>query len=258
MTPSTKRPLLAIFAQSMARRAVIGCFSTILGLCLAGGFIALALTIASATPDDPTAQTLVLIGTGLFGCLIFLVIPLGMGALIVYRRGQRWDEKFTPLGLVGSRLVLVSRQWHGTTPGGSPVHVKLYRGPLLYVTVSGSLPSRMAIGTRTALGQAVGGMFPNQIALTDPDMLHLAASGPDEGWVRGLLNDSAARAAILRLTRDEAATEVRSVILAPEHVQLVINRFRLDLLSTEAIAAWLADLDTLVAVAEGTPASAAL
>jgi len=255
MTPQSKRPLLAIFAQGMARRTVIGCISAILGLCLAGGFIMLVLAVANATPNDPTAQTLVLIGTGLFGCLIFLVIPIGMGALIVYRRGQRWDEKFTPLGLVGSRLVFVSRQWKGTSPGGRPVHVKLYRGPLLYVTVSGSLPSRMAIGTRTGLGQAVGGMFPNQIALTDPDLLHLAASGPDEGWVRGLLDDSGARAAILRLTRDEVATEVRSVILAPEHAQLVINRFRLDLLTTETIAAWLADLDTVIGMAEGGPAS---
>lgn len=250
MGARAKRPLLAVFGRNIVLQIAVA----IIGGCLAiVCTIALVMLVGAAAESDSDIAmaaaiaaavcipTALLGGTGL---AVFLVIS---------RRGRRFDALFEPLGLTGSMYALTGRQYRGTV-GGRQVHIKFYRGPGLNLDVSTSLKTQFGIGTRTGLGQAASGLSQSRaVPLDDPDYGHLMASAHDEAWARSLLADSAAKAAILRLTRDVAATEIRSLSIQPGKMQVTIYGFLLRLLTAENAQMWLDDLLALAELAEKLP-----
>jgi hypothetical protein len=125
---------------------------------------------------------------------VFLVIggSLGLAAFILLRRARHLDEAFAPLGLQGKMYLTNGRQYHGAM-GGRPVDAYFYRGPTLDLYLGASLKTRMSVGVKDRVGQAIAGMFNRQtMPATDPDLDRLSVYTLDETWARELLNDPGA------------------------------------------------------------------
>jgi hypothetical protein len=251
MARQTKRPLLAAFGRNIVLQIVIG----IVGMCLVlVCTAALMVWIGFAANLDSDISVIVLVATVVCFSLALVGGSVGIVFLVISQRARRFDALFEPLGLTGSMFALTGRQYRGAV-SGRQVHIKFYRGPALTYEVSTSVQTRFAIGTRTGLGQAASGILRSRtIQVDDPDYGHLASSGHDENWARNLLADSTAKAAILRLTRDEVATEIRNLIVQPGKVQLMIYRFRISMLTAENVRMWMDDLLAFADAAEELPA----
>ena len=114
----------------------------------------------------------------------------------------------------------------------------------------------MSFTTRTGLGKtlqgAVGG---SEVAPEDDAFAHLVVSSKDGEGVGKLLGDTKAREAILLLTRDEAATEIRSLRALRESLRLTIRRVPLQVLSADNVEMWLANMLVVLDAAESVAAS---
>jgi NAD(P)-dependent dehydrogenase (short-subunit alcohol dehydrogenase family) len=250
MGARTKRPLLAAFGRSIALQIAVAIIGGCLAIVCTMALVLLVGAAAESNSDIAMAAAIaaaVCIPTALLGGAVLAVV------LVISRRGRRFDALFEPLGLTGSMYGITGRQYRGIA-SGRQVHITFYRGPGLNIDVSSSLQTRFAIGTRTGLGQAASGLFQSRaVPLDDPDYGHLMASAHDEAWARSLLADPAAKAAILRLTRDVAATEIRSLTIQPGKMQVTIYRFLPRLLTAENAQMWLDDLLALAELAEKRP-----
>jgi hypothetical protein len=236
----------------MAQRTVIGCVSVLIGLPLSLCCIFAILLVVNETAGTGS-ETLVLLGAVAFGVFV-MVLPIGVLAFIALRRARRLDAIFTPLGeLQGKPYAIQWRQYDGQI-GGRSARLRFWRGPKVSLSLAGNVGTRMAIGTRTALGQAAASAFASsQIVLDGSDIAHLAASGRDSEWARALLADQTARSAILRLTQDTSATEMRSLIFEPEAMRLMISYVPMSFVTTDSLRPLLDDMQTVLSAAERLP-----
>jgi len=206
----------------------------------------------SGNYDDTTTFLILVVPMIGFGLLV-VGGSVGFGAWMILGRQRQLDAAFTPLGLVGSIYLLNGRQYHGTA-GGRRVDAYFYRGPTLDIYVGTPLKTRLGLGTKDSVGQAVAGLLNRRpIALDDPELSRLNVFPLDEEWSRALLADAIARAAILRLTADEGPFELRQVILQPESLLLRLHRTRQRNITPENVRQWHTDLLTVARIAESLP-----
>jgi hypothetical protein len=93
-----------------------------------------------------------------------------------------------------------------------------------------------------------------QLQPTDADWAQRELFALDEAWSRALLSDPAAKSAILRLTADQGAFELRQFYLRPEALHLNLYRFPQSLLTRQNVQQWMGDLLTTARIAESLPA----
>jgi hypothetical protein len=208
--------------------------------------------VQNGTYDDTTTLLIMVVPMAGFFLLV-MGGSLGFAAWMIRSRQRQLDDAFTPLGLAGSMYLLNGRQYHGTA-GGRRVDAYFYRGPTLDIYLGTPLKTRLGIGTKDTVGQAVAGLMNRRsIALDDPSLRHLSVFPLDEAWSRALLADPTARAALLRLTADEGPFELRQVILQPESLRLRLHHTRQSHVTPENVRQWFNDLLTVARAAEGLP-----
>jgi hypothetical protein len=251
MQDRVKRPFLALWARGLVWRLVLSA----VGLCLSCVCLVFLLIGANAAAEyavQNDAGTELMVGAVALGCLT----AVGLSAIPIYpiwRRGRRLDAIFAPLGMRGKMYAITGREYNGLVEGRE-VQARVYRGPTLRMSLSGELSVRMAVGTRTGLGSALSPLVSaNVLELDDPAFGHLVASSRQPDWARALLDDSAARGAILRLLRDEGPVEVRNLIVEPGVLRVVLSYIALAEITTANLQTWLDDMGTVMRVAEELP-----
>lgn len=203
--------------------------------------------------DDRDLRALILVG-GL-GLAVFAALTLVtlFGVWLIVNRARQLNAAFEPLGIKGRMFFANGRQYHGAV-SGRQVDAYFYRGPAFDLYVSAAVKTRLGIGTKDSVGAAISKSL-NRIPLEtgDPDLSRLNVFPADERWTRGLLADSAAKAALLRLTADEGPCEIRNVIFYPGSIQLKLHRTSHKRITPEAVRLWMDDLIALARVAERLP-----
>ena len=86
------------------------------------------------------------------------------------------------------------------------------------------------------------------VVLDDPDFAHLAASASDKEWLRGLLADSTARDAILRLTRDTNPVETRSLGFRAGLIVLSVNHTSVGMITEDNVREWFDGMQAVLEV----------
>lgn len=195
---------------------------------------------------------------GALAIAVFSLVGLAFafGLWSVTMRARQLNAAFEPLGLKGRMFFANGRQYHGAL-SGRQVDAYFYRGPAFDLYVSAAVKTRLGIGTKDSVGAAISKSL-NRIPFEtgDPDLSRLNVFPADEHWTRGLLADSAAKAALLRLTADEGPYEIRNVIFYPGAIQLKLHRTSHKRITPEAARQWMDDLITLARVAESLPSPA--
>jgi hypothetical protein len=235
-----------------------GCFRQVLlylgvggvAILVLGGLFALALSIPGASPDTRA----LIIGGGLIGIFAIAMVGVIVWGVLSNRRRAAWlDGVFSPAGLAGKPYLMNGRKFHGQAFGRA-VEVYFSRGPLFEFYVAANLHTRMAIGTRDALGGSLAQtlkLTPLEIdGLADPNQ---AASAYDAAWGRSLLSDPQAAPIIQRLIRAEGPYELRHIAVQPDALVLRLIRPALSEITAERMRACLLDLVDLAKIAEALP-----
>lgn len=187
-----------------------------------------------------------------FGLLV-IGGSLGLAVFIIMRRARELDAAFTPLGLAGRLYLTNGRQYHGTF-SGRPVDAYFYRGPTLDLYLGTPLKTRLSLGAKDRVGQAIAGWFNYQpVTLPEAELNHLSLYALDEAWARGLLSDPNVKAAILRLTAEATDLELRQVHFQPEALLLRLYHTDTKLITADHLRQWLGDLQALARAAEAIP-----
>jgi len=245
--------LLKAWGAGFARNILLQILIIAIVLPLGCLCVLLPTSLAISNSSDNSSIILLAISLTLFITLIFGG-TFSIAAWMVLSRKRQLDDAFTPLGLTGSLYLLNGRQYHGTV-AGRRVDVYFYRGPMLDLYLSTPLKTRLSIGQKDSVGQAVAGLINRQpVNLNDPELSRLNVFPSDETWTRALLADPVAKGALLRLTSDEGPYELRQVHLQPEAFLLKLYHTDQKRITLENARQWLSDLTTLARIAESLPA----
>jgi hypothetical protein len=233
-------------------RQVLLAFGTFLIFLLA--FIGLViLTLTLPIPQDQ--RPFVIFGGMMVVILLIILGTIAWGAISLRRRASWLDAVFAPLGLNGKAYLWNGRQYHGQVRGRQ-VDVYLYRGPNLDIYVASSTNTRMGIGLKGRITEAASQITSlPELIFYDPGLEQLTITALDEQWGRGLLNNSTARDAILRLTSAQPGFEFRNLLIQPEAIQLQNNHFHWKGITAENLQLWMDDLLSLAGIAESQPAA---
>lgn len=185
--------------------------------------------------------------------LLLLGGSVGLAAFILLRRRRQLDEAFTPIGLAGKMYLIQGRQYHGRV-GGRQVDAYFYRGPTLELFLGTPLKTRIGLGAKDRVGQALAGLLKRQpVSLNDADFDRLSLYALDEAWAHDLVSDLSAKAALLRLTTEATGFEIRQFHLQPEAFWLRLYHTDLKLITADNLRQWLGDLQAVARVAEALP-----
>lgn len=245
-----KRPLQAALGRSIVTRLGVGAIVTVVGGCMGCAMVAVILLIANnADPSNPLPAYL---GT-LCVVSLFMGSVLGVGLFVIMRQTRRFDAVFVPLGLEAKSYALRWRQYLGTVSGRDTT-IRFSRGPTVNITVQATSGARVAMGTRTGLGESLSRTFNlEELHLDDPDYTQLIVRSKDADWTRALFADSKAKATILRLMADASSYDIRGLYVEPDALRLLLRRIPMKYVTTEAARQWLDDLVVLAGIAEKLP-----
>jgi hypothetical protein len=201
--------------------------------------------------DRSTVSLSLMMGALLVGTIGILAFS----ALVVRRNAAIVEAAFAGLGLHGDRYLLRGRQYHGAFAGRQVdayfVPPARYRSASIELYVGAAVRTRLSVGARSLAGALVVKLAGHpEVALADPSYAHLAARAADVVWARCLLQDHAAKAAILRLASDPPGGEVRFVNLEPDTIVLRISGVSLHALVPGAARRWAEDLASIASAAE--------
>ncbi|MFH1635567.1 MAG: hypothetical protein ABIG63_16375 [Chloroflexota bacterium] len=215
-----------------------------------GGFCCLTAG-AFMLPIDDDAHFF--IWGGLLLAFIFLVtggvIAWGVGS--IRKRAGELDAAFTPLGLTGKMYLQNGRQYHGTVRGHQ-VDVYVYRGPTLQIYLAASLGTRVGISRKGSIQKIAANILDKEtLDVGAPGFEHLSIYPLDHRWTRELVTDPQAREIILRLTEEQAAAELRTLVIQPNAVLLQLNHTQIKNITPENVRAWIDDLWELARIADG-------
>jgi len=244
---STENRLFRAYGQGCARGTLI---YSLVAVIIIGGFCCLSTMVLMLPLDDGIRP---FVWVGVIVTFIFLAVGVTVvGAVVVVRKRARdLDEIFLPLGLEGRGYLTNGRQYHGTYHG-YPLHVYFHRGPTLQIYLDVPLGTRVGIGRQSELARLASTMLPKELLdIDDPAFEHLAIYPDDHQWTTNLFADSQIRDTILRLTNEEAATEVRSLSITPNAILWQTRYIPLRNIKTEAVRAWINDLYEMARTAQG-------
>lgn len=191
-----------------------------------------------------------------------MMMIVGLGAAVVAmiyaftRFSSRLNAAFEPLGMQRSRWLFNISQYQGTV-GGRLVRAGFHENRLanltLHIAMEASLPTRMMLGTQgsylTALAVRQHGNI-RALTLSDPAFTHRSGSALDEQWASALLGAPEAREALLRLTRDTGASDIRIIAVSPSGIRLMLENIRIQEITSQNVGAWINDLSTVIRAAE--------
>lgn len=214
------------------------------------GFACLALAVGFA-PIDPDTRIFIWIGLVVLFLLIILGAIITWAVWLIRSRAEALDQAFLPLGLEGRSYLINSRQYHGAYRGYT-FHIYIYRGPTLQIYLDVPLNTRVSIGRKGVLERiAAATLQKDTLEVQDSAFDHLAVYPADPHWAGVLLADRAARQAILQLTSEEAATELRALSLTPQALLLQSRFIPLKNITPEVVQTLVAGLTDLARITAG-------
>ena len=90
----------------------------------------------------------------------------------------------------------------------------------------------------------------DSLEIDDPEFEHLVVYPDDHKWAAELFDDSQAREAILRLTTEETASELRSLSINPKSLLLQSRFIPTGSINPENVHQWVTDLYELARIAQ--------
>jgi hypothetical protein len=244
---TTENRLLRAYGQGCARGTLL---YVVIGIIVFGGFCCLSAAAALAPVEDDFR---IWIWVGLIVLFMFTMIGgvVTWAILTIRKRGNDLDEVFTPLGLEGRGYLTNGRQYHGTFRG-YPMHVYFYRGPTLQIYLDTPLGTRVGIGRKGAIARLAADMTNKKpLPVDDPEFEHLAVYPDDRQWAADLFADVQARDAVLRLTDEDTAAELRSLSITPNALLWQSRYIPVRNINAETVRAWINDLYELARIAQG-------
>ena len=243
---STENRLARAYGLGCARGMLIYIVVTIVVI---AGFACLAFA-AAFLPIDSDYKIFVWVGL----ILLFMFIVIGgivaWGVWAYSKRARELDEAFVPLGLQGRIYLTNGRQFHGSHRG-YPMHVYFYRGPTLQIYFDVPLQTRVGIGRTGAIARfAADRLDRDALDIDDPEFEHLVVYPDDQKWAAELFADSQAREAVLRLTKEESAVELRTLSITPNALLLQSRHLHTDYITPEVVRQWVNDLYELARIAQ--------
>ena len=185
--------------------------------------------------------------------LLTLVVTLVGAMVVIRRRANTLDDVFSPLGLEGKAYLQNGRQYRGTYRG-YPVHIYFRRGPRLEIYLDVPLGVHLGIGCKDSIPRAAANISgKDALEVNDPEFSHLAVYPSHPRWADEFLKDPQTRAAILRLTNEETATEIRVFNIAPGALSWQAHYLPMNLITAENVRAWLGILHELARLAQTVP-----
>jgi hypothetical protein len=124
----------------------------------------------------------------------------------------------------------------------------------LEIYLGAATRTRLGVGPRSnarALVRRLAGS--PEVPIPDPAFSHLSLHAADPVWARALVQQPAARDALLRLAADPSGGALHLPSLEPEAVVLRISGAFLHTISPGAVRRWADDLATLARAAEHLP-----
>jgi len=239
------------WGQGCARSLII---RVVVSVVVISGFGCLTIG-AYLLPIDEDIKVFVWVGIIIAFMLTLFGGVIAWGIQLIRKRGSELDQAFTPLGLEGRMYLTNGRQYHGSYRGYQ-VHAYFSRGPTVAIYLDVALKTRVGIGRKGAIEGAAANILdkvPLQVA--DPEFEHLVVYPLDKVWTAELLADDEARAAILRLTREEAATELRSFSVMPEALLMQARYIPTGNINPEVVSAWVNDLYEVARIANRLPSA---
>jgi hypothetical protein len=247
--------LIQSYGKSLTRQAL---YSIVLGgilvICL--GCLLVGLAIVPEEIISSEVKPFILVGL----LIVFFAFAIGGTLFWVLSRNRqfsrRLDAAFATLGLTGSRYLVSGRQYQGTV-GGRKMNVyyrlsggRSFRTPDLTIYLDGKFHTRLGIGSKNVLTSAGGALTgQNHLELNEPLYEGLLIYPLDETWSLSLLTDPEAQKSVVRLVgKDTPGT--RGVVFAPQSIKLQIRHFNAELITPEAVRAWVDDLMRLAEIAE--------
>ncbi len=198
------------------RANVIGVIAGLIGLPLIVGFVALPIYMHS-TGRIPTWM---LYGSlGGFGTLL---LGGGTGLLFLtrFKRGNKLDDIFTPLGLRASAY-MNHRQYHGTI-NGRQVSVFIRQGPVLDIEVVTHLGTRMGI-TSNPDARMLASLFNKKpIQVNREEYQGLTVFGIDENWTYLAAGDYSASNLVQSLLRADGVFANKQIVMRPGRLCLTV------------------------------------
>ena len=244
---STENRLFRAYGQGCARGTLL---YTVTAVIVIGGFCCLS-ALAFMLPIDEEIRLFVWAGV-IVAFMFTAVGTTAIGAVIVIRRrASELDEAFLPFGLEGRGYLTNGRQYHGTFRGYA-IHVYFYRGPTLQIYLDVPLGTRVGMGRHGAISDLAADMTDKKpLPVNDPDFDHLVIYPDDIHWASDLLADPKAREAILRLTDEESAAELRTLSIMPKALLWQSRYNPVRNINPETMRARMDDLYELARIAEG-------
>jgi len=244
---STENRLFQAYGQGCARSTLI---YVLVAVAIFGGFCFLSVGAFLLPIDQDTKLWIWLVLLLLFMFAAITATVIG-SVWVIRKRAAELDAAFLPLGLQGRGYLQNGRQYHGTYRG-YPMHIYFYRGPTLQIYQDVPLGTRLGIGHKSELARLASSMISKEVLdLNDPEFEHLAIYPEDQRWAADLFADPQARAAILRLTGEETATELRSLSVTPKALLWQSRYLPVRAINLENVRAWVNDLSELARIAQG-------
>lgn len=244
---TTERRLFRAYGQGCARGTFLYAATAIL---VVSGFCCISV-LAFLLPIDDEIKLVVWVG--LIIAFMFVVVGLTViwAIFTIRKRASELDEAFLPLGLKGRSYLTNGRQYHGTFRGYA-IHVYFYRGPTLQIYLDVPLRTRVGIGRDGAISQFAANMMDKKaLAVDDPEFDHLMVYPDDPQWTADLFADSQSREVILRLLREGAAAELRTLTITPNALLWQSRYNPVGNISPDTVRAWINDLYEIARIAQG-------
>jgi hypothetical protein len=243
---TTEKRLFRAYGEGCARGTLL---YAAIAIVVFGGFCCLSAG-AYILPVDEEFRLWVWVGL----IVLFMFTVIGGTAvwavLTIRRRGRELDEVFLPLGLEGRGYLTNGRQYHGAYRG-YPMHVYFYRGPTLQIYLDLPLGTRVGIGRKGAIARLAADLTDKKpLPVDDPEFEHLVIYPDDRQWAAELFADPQARAAVLRLTNEEAAAELRTLSVTPNALLWQSRYIPVRNIHAENMRAWANDLYELARIAQ--------
>ncbi len=248
--------LLGDLFRSEVRGGLVALLAVVIVLPLGCLLIFLPLAIGSRIAD-PTMSTLVMSVPPVLFVLLLFGGGFGLLARTNHRRAALLDAIFNPLGLNGRQSLLTMRAYQGTIRGRE-ARAYYRRGPVIEVTLSTPLPTRLSVDEADKGTTAVAGWLNRHpLALDDPAFDGLRVFALDEAWARSLLAQPQVPPLLRRLILSEGPFVLRQLQLSPGQFFLRLFRSK-RLLSTDIdpaqVRQWVEDVAALADMAESLPA----
>ncbi len=194
------------------------------------------------------------VGGGLMGGMT-LAIVLAICFWLWNRRriANRVDAAFLPLGLSGSGLLTIGRQYHGEIDGRR-VDAYFNKGPSLEIYVAADTGAAFQVGQdRQIVRSAARAVGNTALPVDDPRFDSLVVIAKDTEWAVRVLEDGVVRDGLVAAMETGGRAQVRNFSVTPEALYLQVRSIGLTDITEDRVGSVVRGMVALAPVLEAAP-----